>query len=100
MTGGRCCLRRYAMVAAVALVALPAIVAGAPATGAQTLRVAGAATVIDPGRDCQVVRECNFTRGGIYRGCISAYMCRACRFVPTSCPERAPSCQRLRCTWR
>jgi hypothetical protein len=52
-------------------------------------------------RDCQVVRECNFTRSGVYRGCISAYSCRVCRFVTAPCPERwARSCRQLQCSWQ
>jgi hypothetical protein len=56
---------------------------------------------IDPDRHCQTVRECRFTRGGSFRGCISAYSCRTCEFVPARCTisgsER--TCQRLRCHW-
>jgi len=56
---------------------------------------------LDPGRDCQTVRTCQFGRGGIYRGCISAYTCRSCRFVRAPCfvDGSRRVCQRLRCTW-
>ena len=26
----------------------------------------------DPNRDCQVLVTCSFTRGGLYRGCLSS----------------------------
>ena len=56
---------------------------------------------LNAGRDCQVVRTCNFGRSGAYRGCLSAYTCRVCRFVSARCTvdgtERV--CQRMRCTW-
>jgi hypothetical protein len=52
-------------------------------------------------RDCQVVRACNFGRGGLYRGCISSYSCRVCRFVRASCKVGGVRgvCQRMRCDW-
>jgi hypothetical protein len=56
---------------------------------------------LNPNRDCQVIRTCNFGRGGSYRGCLSSYSCRVCRFVRTSCymdPGRRV-CQELRCAW-
>jgi hypothetical protein len=57
---------------------------------------------LNAGRDCQVVRTCNFGRLGTYRGCLSAFTCRVCRFVPARCvvvngTQRV--CQRMRCTW-
>jgi hypothetical protein len=62
---------------------------------------AGPGEAIDPKRHCQTVRECRFTRGGIFRGCISAYSCRACQFVPARCTisGREQICQRMRCHW-
>ena len=56
---------------------------------------------LNPGRDCQVVRACNYGRGGAYRGCLSCYTCRVCRFVPSRCyVNGAPGvCQRMRCSW-
>jgi hypothetical protein len=52
-------------------------------------------------RDCQVVRACQFARGGTYRGCLSSYTCRVCRFVREPCfiDGSRRVCQRLRCTW-
>lgn len=77
------------------------------------LSFAGAATAfarngsggfVDPGRDCQTIRTCNWTRGGSWRGCVSSYSCRACRFVPDTCAigGSRPSqklCGRMRCSW-
>jgi hypothetical protein len=56
---------------------------------------------LNVGRDCQVVRTCNFGRTGTYRGCLSAFTCRVCRFVPARCAVDGAQrvCQRLRCTW-
>lgn len=59
----------------------------------------GPGGVINPQRDCQTVRTCNFRRGGSYRGCLSSYSCRVCRFVRVSCKGRAGTCQMLRCGW-
>jgi hypothetical protein len=52
-------------------------------------------------RDCQTVRTCSYTRGGIYRGCLSSYSCRVCRFMAAPCRLDAGRrvCQELRCTW-
>lgn len=55
---------------------------------------------VDGQRDCHTVRNCRFTPGGSFRGCISAYTCRTCRPVRTSCPGlKGRVCQELRCTW-
>jgi hypothetical protein len=61
----------------------------------------GPGGAIDPNRDCQTIRRCNFSRGGTYRGCISAYSCRRCEFVPTACTitGRERVCRQVRCTW-
>jgi hypothetical protein len=52
-------------------------------------------------RDCQTIRTCNYARGGIYRGCLSSYSCRVCRFMAGPCRFDAGRrvCQELRCTW-
>ena len=51
-------------------------------------------------RECQTIRTCNFRHGGSYRGCLSSYTCRVCRFVPASCRGLAGGkCQKLVCTW-
>jgi hypothetical protein len=56
---------------------------------------------LDPQRDCQTVRTCRFDRGGVYRGCLSSYTCRVCRFVRSSCYVDGSRrlCQQVRCTW-
>jgi hypothetical protein len=56
---------------------------------------------LNAGRDCQVVRTCNFGRTGSYRGCLSTYTCRVCRFVSAHCIVGGAQrvCQRMRCTW-
>jgi len=61
----------------------------------------GPGGLINPQRDCQTIRTCNFGRGGSFRGCVSSYSCRVCRFVPTSCRGvgRRKTCRKLRCIW-
>ena len=56
---------------------------------------------LNVGRDCQVVRTCNFGRYGSYHRCLSAFTCRVCRFVPARCVVDGAQrvCQRMRCTW-
>jgi hypothetical protein len=56
---------------------------------------------LDPGRDCQTIRTCNFARNGAYRGCLSSYSCRVCRFVRASCYVDGSRrvCQQMKCTW-
>lgn len=53
------------------------------------------------GRDCQVVRTCNFARGAAVRGCLSSYTCRTCRFVKARCTvgSQGGRCEELVCTW-
>jgi hypothetical protein len=79
------------------ILALAAACAAAPIAFEAQAQPAG----LNVGRDCQVVRTCNFRRSGAYRGCLSSYTCRICRFVPARCyvdgSERV--CQRMRCTW-
>ncbi len=60
----------------------------------------GPGGLINPGRDCQTITSCNFRRDGSYRGCVSSYSCRVCRFVRASCKGlRGGACQKLRCGW-
>jgi hypothetical protein len=56
---------------------------------------------LNPNKDCQTLLTCRFTRGGIYRGCLSSYSCRVCRLVAARCRIDAGSriCQQMRCTW-
>lgn len=53
------------------------------------------------GKRCQVVRTCNFSRGGSYRGCLSSYSCRQCRFVMENCRIGGATgrCRKLKCSW-
>ena len=52
-------------------------------------------------RDCQTITTCNFAKGGSYRGCLSSYSCRECKFVRSSCQigGKTGTCQKLRCGW-
>lgn len=61
----------------------------------------GPGGAINPEKDCQTIRRCQFERGGSYRGCISAYTCRRCDFVPARCTisGRERVCRQLQCTW-
>lgn len=56
---------------------------------------------LDAGKDCHTFRTCNFGKRGSYRGCLSTYSCKVCRFVPAKCEVdgRRKVCQRLRCGW-
>jgi hypothetical protein len=54
----------------------------------------------NPGRDCQTVRTCNFSRTGAVRGCLSSYTCRVCRTVRARCTiGDARICERIVCSW-
>jgi hypothetical protein len=72
-----------------------------PSTPSVVLAQFGPGGAIDPNRDCQTIRRCNFSRGGTYRGCISAYSCRRCTLVPSKCTVtgREQVCREVRCTW-
>ena len=57
---------------------------------------------INPQRDCQTVLTCNYAKGGSYRGCLSSYSCRTCRFVTARCSIAGGGrkvCRELRCGW-
>jgi hypothetical protein len=54
---------------------------------------------INPGRDCQTIRTCNFRKGGSYRGCLSSYSCRVCKLVKVSCKGLSGTCRQMRCGW-
>jgi hypothetical protein len=56
---------------------------------------------INAGRDCQTIRTCNYTRGGAFRGCLSSYSCRVCRYVTARCTitGRERVCTQSVCTW-
>jgi hypothetical protein len=82
--------------------ALLGIVAACALAGATLIDAAraqeGPGGIINPQRDCQTVRTCNFRRGGSYRGCLSSYSCRVCRFVRVSC-SGGRTCSIMRCGW-
>ena len=62
----------------------------------------GPGGTINPGRDCQTITTCRYTKGGSFRGCISTYSCRVCRFVPARCSiagSKGKRCNEVRCTW-
>jgi hypothetical protein len=77
-----------------------AVVAGSAVIGA-AMAQEGPGGLINPQRDCQTIRTCNYREGGAFRGCVSSYSCRVCRLVPASCEGmgRRGTCQKLRCTW-
>lgn len=90
----RCARWRYAPVLALAMLTAGLLALAAPVARAQ--QAAG----VDPGRDCQTLRTCRFTRGGSYRGCLSSYTCRTCKLVRTRCRvgERRV-CSEMVCSW-
>jgi hypothetical protein len=55
-------------------------------------------------KSCQTLLTCNYTRSGLYRGCLSSYTCRVCRpqRVRCSASDLATGrrhCTELVCTW-
>lgn len=90
--------RKVSTVALSLMTALAAITVGSGHLRAQE----GPGGLINPGRDCQSITTCRFTRGGSYRGCLSSYSCRVCRFERARCSiagSRGKTCHRVRCTW-
>lgn len=71
------------------------------ATDPVVLAQFGPGGAINPQRDCQIIKTCRFTEGGSFRGCVSTYSCRVCRFVDSSCTitGRERLCRELRCSW-
>ena len=60
----------------------------------------GPGGLINPGRDCQTIRTCNFRKGGSYRGCLSSYSCRVCKLREGLVQgPGGGTCQQLRCGW-
>jgi hypothetical protein len=62
----------------------------------------GPGGAINPTRDCQTLTTCNFQRGGRWRGCVSSYSCRKCRFVSAPCSivgGKGRVCRQLTCGW-
>ena len=87
-------MRRFVLAAIAAL--LVAMTGTTPGAVAQT-----GPGLVDPQRNCQVIRTCRFDRGGSYRGCLSSYTCRTCRLVKARCEigGRTQNCHEMRCTW-
>ena len=52
-------------------------------------------------RNCQTIRTCQFAKGGSFRGCLSSYSCRTCRYVAANCTvgTRTGNCRRQVCDW-
>lgn len=94
-SGGIGWLARHGAVVAIALGA------AALASGHAEPVVAQAAGALGADKRCHVVRTCNFRRGGSYRGCLSSYTCRQCRFVMERCRIGGArgKCRRLKCSW-
>ena len=85
----------------IARICLFAILACGPLIWAASM---ASAQLLPPGasqRDCQTIRTCNYARGGSYRGCLSSYSCRVCRFVRTACTidGTRKTCQQVKCGW-
>lgn len=71
------------------------VVAAGPAVAQQ-----GPGQGVNPSRDCQTVRTCNFARNGRVRGCLSSYTCRTCRMVLARCNGTGPRrCHEVVCSW-
>jgi hypothetical protein len=66
-----------------------------------TLAQEGPGGTVNPGRDCQTITTCQFTKGGSYRGCLSSYSCRVCRFEASTCVVGGvrKRCHKSVCTW-
>lgn len=97
-------LRCQALVASVLIaLAAPATAAGWQpfAKGHEGLVVTVQAVPNLQQRNCQTLRNCRFTKGGSFRGCVSSYSCRSCYFVPSKCSVGSVStnCQRQVCDW-
>jgi hypothetical protein len=91
-------MTRKASIGLTALAALVGMLALAPGASVAQEGPGGA---INPGRDCQTITTCNFSRGGSYRGCLSSYSCRVCRFVASTCTigGSRKRCHKSVCTW-
>ena len=87
--------------ASTALGVLLALAAAGLATSTAGFAQEGPGGAITPGRDCQTITTCRFDRGGSYRGCLSSYSCRVCRFVASTCTISGTRkrCHKSVCTW-
>jgi len=71
-------------------------------TSSSGLAQEGPGGAINPGRDCQTITTCNFAKGGSYRGCLSSYSCRVCRYVASNCAIGGTGkrrCHTSVCSW-
>jgi hypothetical protein len=79
-------------------IAVTLVIAASTPASAQTIGT-------DPSnKHCQTLLTCNYSRGGVYRGCLSSYTCRICRPQPVRCTASdlatgRRQCTELVCTW-
>ena len=87
--------------ASIGLAGLSFVLAVHTLAAGSALAQEGPGGAINPGRDCQTITTCNFTKGGSFRGCVSSYSCRVCRFVAASCVVGGTRkrCLQSVCTW-
>lgn len=87
--------------AAIGAAGLTLLIGATLLTGGRALAQEGPGGSINPGRDCQTIVTCRFTKGGSYRGCLSSYSCRVCRYVPAHCAIGGTRrrCHTSVCTW-
>lgn len=85
---------RKVLIGLVSLAALSAAVALTTAGGSL-------AQAVNPGRDCQHITTCQFQKGRSWRGCLSSYSCRYCRFEASTCMigGTRKRCSKSVCTW-
>ena len=85
----------------IAGVGLALLIGTSVLSAGSTLAQEGPGGGINPGRDCQTITTCQFAKGGSYRGCLSSYSCRVCRFVASSCVVGGvrKRCHKSVCTW-
>jgi hypothetical protein len=91
-------LNRFWSLSGLAAAALAAVFVFSPMAFAQNFEPGA----LNGGRDCRVIRTCNFERTGAVRGCLSSYTCRTCKLITSRCQiGNAPSntCQRFSCSW-
>jgi hypothetical protein len=71
------------------------------ALSSTSLAQEGPGGTINPGRDCRTITTCNFSKGGSYRGCLSSYSCRVCRYVASNCAigGTRKRCHTSVCSW-
>ncbi len=88
------------LVRAVGLASLLALFFAAMTVNVSAQQV-GPAGAINVQKDCQTIVNCEFRKGRQFRGCVSSFSCRRCRFVRTKCQigNDRRTCRRLRCTW-